>query len=117
MKNKEKTAQKRSGFFKEVVSGPSGHISSKRVLGTIVLLICLACLIYLVISEGGTQVVENVMQTFIVVACALLGIGSVTNAAAEIFSKKKKIGDLTESDNSNEESDDVDEESDDKSHE
>ena len=70
---------KDQGFFRQLVSGANGIISSKRVMGMLVLLVCLGCMIYLVISEGGTGVVENLLQTGMVMAASLLGISSVTS--------------------------------------
>lgn len=70
---------KDQGFFKQLVSGANGVVSSKRVMGMLVLLVCLACIIYLVIAEGGTSVVENLLQTGMVMAASLLGISSVTS--------------------------------------
>lgn len=67
------------GFFRQLVSGANGVVSSKRVMGMFVLLVCLACIIYLVIAEGGTGVVENLLQTGMVMAASLLGISSVTS--------------------------------------
>lgn len=64
--------------FREIVSGGNGILSSKRVMGVIVLAVCLLCTIWLVWSEGGTQVVENLLQTLMIMAAALLGISSVT---------------------------------------
>lgn len=70
---------KQQGFFRQLVSGANGIISSKRIMGMIVLLVCLGCIIYLVIAEGGTSVVENLLQTAMVMAASLLGISSVTS--------------------------------------
>lgn len=70
---------KNKGFFRQLVSGTNGVISSKRVMGILTLLVCLGCMIYLVISEGGTNVVENLLQTGMVMAASLLGISSVTS--------------------------------------
>lgn len=66
-------------FFKQLVSGANGIVSSKRVMGMLVLIVCLICTIYLVVSEGGTGVVENLLQTGMVMAASLLGISSVTS--------------------------------------
>jgi hypothetical protein len=65
--------------FKEIMSGENGRLSSKRVMGIIVLAVCLICTIWLVYNEGGTQVVENLLQTLMIMAAALLGISSVTS--------------------------------------
>lgn len=64
--------------FREMVSGSNGILSSKRVMGVIILIVCMLCTIWLVYSEGGTQVVENLLQTLMIMAAALLGISSVT---------------------------------------
>lgn len=64
--------------FREMISGENGVISSKRVMGIIVLVVCMICTCWLVWSEGGTQVVENLLQTLMVMAAALLGISSIT---------------------------------------
>jgi hypothetical protein len=64
--------------FREIVSGENGRLSSKRVMGIIVLTICLICTCWLVYKEGGTTVVENLLQTLMVMAAALLGISSIT---------------------------------------
>lgn len=70
---------KHNNAFKEMISGDNGFISSKRVVGIITLTVCLGCTIWLVISEGGTPVVESLLQTLMIMAAALLGISSITN--------------------------------------
>lgn len=64
--------------FREMVSGGNGMLSSKRVMGVIILAVCMLCTVWLVYDEGGTQVVENLLQTLMIMAAALLGISSVT---------------------------------------
>ena len=64
--------------FREMISGENGVISSKRVMGVIVLVVCMICTCWLVWSEGGTAVVENLLQTLMIMAAALLGISSIT---------------------------------------
>ena len=64
--------------FKEIVSGENGKLSSKRVMGVVVLSICMICTCWLVYAEGGTQVVENLLQTLMIMSAALLGISSIT---------------------------------------
>lgn len=70
---------KRNNNFREMISGSNGIISSKRVMGVVVLTICMICTCWLVWSEGGTTVVENLLQTLMIMAAALLGISSVTS--------------------------------------
>lgn len=69
-----------SGILREIFSrSPDSNISAKRVFGSITLMISLGCTVYLTISEGGTQVVENLIQTAFIIAASLLGIASVTS--------------------------------------
>lgn len=42
-------------------------------------LVSMACTIYLTIRDGGTVVVENLIQTSLVMSASLLGISSVTS--------------------------------------
>ena len=70
------------GFFKEMLSeqGYNGsHISSKRVIGLLFAIVSIVCTIYLTIKEGGTIIVENLIQTMLVMSASLLGISSVTS--------------------------------------
>lgn len=71
--------QTKNNSFKEIVTGENGVLSSKRVMGVIILVICMICTTWLVYNEGGTQVVENLLQTLMIMAAALLGISSVTS--------------------------------------
>ena len=61
-----------------MVSGENGQISSKRVMGLVMGSVCLGCIIYLTIHDGGTVVVENLLQTTLITAASLLGISTVT---------------------------------------
>ena len=61
-----------------MISGENGQISSKRVMGLVMGSVCLGCIIYLTIHDGGTVVVENLLQTTLITAASLLGISSVT---------------------------------------
>jgi hypothetical protein len=65
-------------FFREMLS-ENGVGSSKRLVGFISILVTLGCIIYLVIAEGCSTCVENLLQTVIISACALLGVSSVTS--------------------------------------
>ena len=67
-----------SAILKQMISGENGQISSKRVMGLVMGSVCLGCIIYLTIHDGGTVVVENLLQTTLITAASLLGISSVT---------------------------------------
>lgn len=69
---------KQNNNFREMISGANGIISSKRVMGVVVLSVCVLCTCWLVYAEGGTAVVENLLQTLMIMAAALLGISSIT---------------------------------------
>lgn len=71
-------------FIKDIFS-ENGVGSSKRVVGAIAYLVVLICMIWLTITSGATQIVENLLTTLIISASALLGLSSVTN----IFKNKK----------------------------
>ena len=69
----------------------TGEVSSKRFSGIITLLISLGCIIYLTVNEGGTTVVESLLQTAMIIAASLLGISSVTS----IWKDRKNNSDQT----------------------
>ena len=64
-------------FLQSTLSG-TGNVSSKRVSGMFSLIVSLGCIVYLVITEGGTNAVENLLQTVLIMAACLLGVSSVT---------------------------------------
>ena len=70
---------KHNNNFREMISGANGIISSKRVMGVVVLSVCVLCTCWLVYAEGGTQVVENLLQTLMIMSAALLGVSSITS--------------------------------------
>jgi ABC-type protease/lipase transport system fused ATPase/permease subunit len=70
-------------FLKEMLSGSNGVVSSKRIIGALTMLVVLGCTIYMVIHEGCTQGVENIIQTLIISACGLLGITSIAGVWKE----------------------------------
>lgn len=69
--------------FKELISEmfqeSNGRGSGKRLIGFLTMLVVLGCTIALVVAEGCSPCVENILQTLIISACALLGISSVTS--------------------------------------
>ena len=71
-----------SSFFKEIFSESTTNgtqkASSKRVMGVVTLVVALCCMVYLTWVDHGTTVVENLLQTAMIMAASLLGISSVT---------------------------------------
>ena len=55
------------------------YISSKRVAGMLMILTALGCTIFLAVREGGSSVVEDLIQTAFIVGSSLLGLASVTS--------------------------------------
>lgn len=74
------------GFLSRALSA-TGDISAKRLTGFMLILACVVCMIWLTVSEGGTMVVESLLQTSIITGCSLLGLSSVTS----IWRKGKKV--------------------------
>lgn len=71
--------------LKEIFCGTNGYLSSKRVLGAIVLLACLIVVIVSTHKEGITDNIKDLIEVLIITATTLLGITSVAN----IFCKNK----------------------------
>ena len=65
-------------FWREIFS-ENGIGSSKRIVGTLAMLVALGCIIYLTITEGCTNCVEGLLQVLIITSCSLLGLSSVTS--------------------------------------
>lgn len=80
----EKTEKK--DFLSRALSA-TGDISAKRLTGFLLIIACIVCMIWLTVSEGGTMVVESLLQTSIITGCSLLGLSSVTG----IWRKDRKI--------------------------
>ena len=65
--------------MREILSGENKTLSSKRVMGSLVMGVCMYCIVYLVIKDGGTSVVENLLQTAMITAGGLLGVSTISN--------------------------------------
>lgn len=77
--------------FKEIFCASNGYLSSKRVLGAIVLLGCLGVVIGEAIAEGITDNIKSLIEVLIITSTALLGITSVTNIWKQGKTKRTKI--------------------------
>jgi hypothetical protein len=71
--------KKKPFVLKEILSGESVHLSSKRVLGAIVLLTCLICIVVQASKEGITDNLKDLFEWLIITSTALLGITSITS--------------------------------------
>lgn len=75
-------ADKKEKTFKTYLSeafSEKGVGSSKRLIGALIIVVALACTVYLTIKEGGTSVVEGLLQTAFILGTSLLGLYSVTS--------------------------------------
>lgn len=70
---------KKTNIFREIFSANSGYLSSKRILGAIVLLACLITIIVQSSREGVTNNIKDLFEILIITSTALLGITSVTS--------------------------------------
>lgn len=75
----------KKGILREIFSGTNGKLSAKRVWGGLSIFVVLVCCIYLVIRDGSTSVVENLLMTVFITASSLLGLPAVTG----IWNKNK----------------------------
>lgn len=67
--------------MREIFSeGSTGKLSSKRVIGGIAMAVVLACTMYLVIRDGSTDVVENLLMTIFITSASLLGLPAIAGA-------------------------------------
>ena len=67
--------------LREIFSdGTTGTLSSKRVIGGISMAVVLLCTCYLVIRDGSTDVVENLLMTIFITSASLLGLPAIAGA-------------------------------------
>ena len=67
--------------IREIFSdGSTGMLSSKRVIGGISMGVVLLCTCYLVIRDGSTDVVENLLMTIFITSASLLGLPAIASA-------------------------------------
>lgn len=71
--------KKKQNTIREIFSASNGYLSSKRILGAIVLLVCLGVVVAEAIVEGITDNIKSLLEVLIITATALLGITTVTN--------------------------------------
>lgn len=68
-------------IMREIFSeGTTGTLSSKRVIGGISMAVVLMCTSYLVIRDGSTDVVENLLMTIFITSASLLGLPAIAGA-------------------------------------
>lgn len=71
--------KKKTSVLRDIFSASSGHLSSKRILGAIVLLTCLVVVVFRTHTEGITDNIKGLFEWFIATSTALLGITSITS--------------------------------------
>lgn len=90
-KKKENIETKKVGILRETFSASSGHLSSKRILGGIVLISCLIFCIVQGAREGMTDNIKDLFEILIITSTTLLGITSVTSIWKGRNTKNTKI--------------------------
>lgn len=68
--------------FKEFIRltfSENGTPSAKRVVGFLGYLVALGCIIALTIRDGGTVIVQDLIQTLLITSTSLLGLYSITS--------------------------------------
>ena len=71
------------GKFFAWIAGQLADGLEKSTVGAISMFAVIACIVYLVIVEGGTATVDSLLTTAMIVSATLMGVNSVT----EIFKK------------------------------
>lgn len=99
----------KQGFYKWLREAFSekGIGSAKRLCGFLICSTSMGCIIYLCIRDGGTSVVEDLLQTSMITGASLLGLYSITSIwkSGQISTTKEhyKNGKLTEKEHITEE--------------
>lgn len=83
--------EQKPSMLKELFSSDSGYLSSKRVLGGIVLISCLIFTIVQAVREGMTDNIKDLFEILIITSTTLLGITSITNIWKNGKTKRTKI--------------------------
>jgi hypothetical protein len=65
--------------FIRLTFSENGEPSAKRVVGFLGYLVALGCIIALTIRDGGTVVVQDLIQTLLITSTSLLGLYSITS--------------------------------------
>lgn len=68
----------KKSVLREIFSGANGKLSAKRVIGGLAMAVALSCIAFLVIRDGSTSVVENLLMTILIISASLLGLPAVT---------------------------------------
>jgi coenzyme F420-reducing hydrogenase gamma subunit len=64
----------------------------KSTIGTVMLFGCFGCIVYLTIKEGGSDTVESLITTAMIISATLLGVNSV----ADVFKVNNNVGKSSE---------------------
>ena len=65
-------------WWREVFS-EKGVGSVKRVIGSFITVVSMACIVYLTITAGPVAIVQDLLQTSLITGAALLGLYSITS--------------------------------------
>ena len=102
-------AERKSNFWREVFS-ENGVGSSKRIIGTLMIVVVMACTGYLTIKFGDSETVKSICETSIIVGASLLGLSSVTgiwrHGSVSVGNQRKKKPEISDEKQDEEELDD-----------
>ena len=65
-------------WFREAFS-EKGIGSAKRLIGAFICVVSMGCIVYLTIKNGAVPIVEDLLQTSMIVGASLLGLYSITS--------------------------------------
>jgi hypothetical protein len=81
-------------YIKKFLNWSTDQLSDgleKSTVGTLMLFGCFGCIVYLTIKEGGSETVESLITTAMIVSATLLGVNSV----ADVFKVNNNVGKKT----------------------
>lgn len=65
-------------FWSKIINQLSDGLE-KSTVGTLIMFGCFGCIIYLVIKDGGSDTVDSLLTSAMIVAAALMGVNSVVD--------------------------------------
>ena len=84
--------KKQKSFFAQMLSGQNGNISSKRVLGSVMLLVLTAAVTINIFLGEPHEWLGRAIDTLIITAGALVGLGIADKAFVKKTDKNENYG-------------------------
>lgn len=99
--------KKRNRFWGTIFTGANGRISSKRVLGTFILIVLLAVLVVCIFTGREFTWLGEAVITMMIGAFALMGIGVFEKRFSKPIPHGEDYAEMTEEIDTTEESQDI----------